>query len=341
MFRQVHDMANPAAVQAMIAEAWYRGHNIGDQLHPIPGYHAKALWVLVTYPVVFHTARLLLSAGTPIGRYWNLTTGFHGIEPDSSHDAVQDLRLAIARLYRNEQGRGQFCTVDQYDRNGCLYLFVYLDDYTQTHVGHNERGNLIRYPLRPAFEVVFVYNTVRGSLDMFAHGDRRWRANLLDLFCQHILYSPVPATATARRPYQLNDLIDRSFRLPIDPLGGVRQARISRMRVAMRNSPRRVTLEADPDAGAADIYDMLDTHFPLDLFPRADLYVNQVTFHVVYRTRDDERDHPLTFEVSFPDGCNLKSMSDERRAIGERCLRRWGILNDEPADGTAPTDRVA
>lgn len=209
-----------------------------------------------------------------------------------------------------------------------LYLFVYLDDYTQTHVGHDARGTLRRVPLRPAFEVVYVYNPAAGTLDMYAHGDRRWRDALRELFCTHLLGEASPGADPARRGYHLDRLLDRGFPLTPDPAAGVDAAVVRRLRVLVRGSGRRVTLEADPHGGPRDVYDMLDAHFPVERYPRSQLLVNQATFTVAYRTRDDDRDRTLTFDVSFPDASNLRGMSEDRRAVAEHCLRRWGILRD-------------
>jgi hypothetical protein len=33
----------------------------------------------------------------------------------------------------------------------------------------------------------------------------------------------------------------------------------------------------------------------------------------------------MTFDVSFPDSCNLKSLREEYRLLGEKYLNRWGI----------------
>ncbi|QJW92571.1 hypothetical protein [Frigoriglobus tundricola] len=344
MLRHVHDMASDAGVRALIAEVLFRGRDVADDLAALDGHHARALWVLINYAPTFHTARQLLAAASPIGRFWNLTTGFDGRPYDASRQALQDLRLAVARLYR-EQGRGHRCTLDPYERHGRLYLFLYLDDYTQTHVGHNDRGHLVRYPLRPAFEVVYVYDRAEGTLDQFTQGDRRWRHTVRDLFCEHVLHGDPPVAAPGRRSYRLNGLIDRTFPLGADPAAGVHAVTVRKMRVGSVGTPgRRVVLEADPDR-AGDVYDMLDAHFPVAQFPRDDLRVSLVTFTVRYRRAGEERERSLTFDVSAPDACNLKSMPDDQREVGERCLRQWGILEDgdgdDPGDGFAGADRAA
>jgi hypothetical protein len=336
MLRQVHETASEPGVRAMIAEALFRGSDIADQLAGIDGHEAKALWVLIHHALAFHTARLLLSTGFPVGRYWNLSTGFGGQAYDASRAAVQNLRLAIANLYR-EQGRGQRCTIEDYDRNGCLYLFVYLDDYTLTHTAHDDRGTLVRRPLRPAFEVVYVYHQAAGTLDMFASGERRWRATLRDLFCEHVLQCAAPPAPDNGRSYALDRLTDRSFTLRTDPARGVCAAEVRWLRVVHSRHPsRRVTLEADMTR-PGDVYDMLDAHFPAGEFPRGELLVNQVAFTVRYRAADGDKERSFTFQVTFPDGCNLRSLPDDQRVVGEWCLREWGILND----GAAQPGRVA
>lgn len=306
--------------------------------------------MLIHHGPAFHVARQLLAAASPVGRFWNLTTGFVGEPYDASQDALHGLRDAVARLYR-EQGRGHRCTEEHYERDGCLYVFLYLDDYTETHTAHDPRGRLARTPVRPAFEVVYIYTPCAGTLDMYARGDRPWRACLRDLFCEHVLHTTAPLTAPDRRSYQLNGLIDRTFPLTIDPVRGIVGATIRRLRVAsVEDLSRRVILEAN-SGRVGDVYVMLDNHFPVERFPRNELLVTQVTFTVSHVVPGENRVRPLTFDVSFPDACNLKSLSHDHREVGEWCLRQWGILNDQgdgdesdpddTGDGSADEERAA
>ncbi len=332
MLRQVHEMATEAGVRALVAEAGVRGHDIADHVAAIDGHHAQALWALIRHAPAFHTARQLLAAASPLGRFWNLTTGFGGRPYDASPEAVQALRLSAAALYR-EQGRGHRCTVESYERDDRLYLFVYLDDYTHTHTAHDARGTLVRAPLRPVLEVVYVYDPAAGTLDLYARGDRRWRTELRDRFCQHVLGCLPPLAAPGRRSYQLGGLIDRGFPLSTDPARGILAASVRRLRVlSVRDLSRRVTLEGNP-VRPGDVYDMLDAHFPVDQFPRDELLVNQVSFAVRHVLPGEDRERSLTFDVSFPDACNLGSLLPDQRAVGEWCLRRWGILDADDSEG--------
>jgi hypothetical protein len=330
MLREVHELASEAGTQLLVREADARGQDVAACVDELEGHHARALWVLIHCGPTFQTARQLLAAQSPVGRFWNLTTGFTGQPARTDPTNLHAFKSAVAALYR-EQARGLRCTVEDFTRDECLYLFAYVDDYVETHTAHDDRGTLRRTALRPTFEVVFVYTRSAGTLDMYAKGDRRWRATLRDTFCEHILGCAVPVVEQGRRTYELNGLIDRTFPLSVDPPGGIMSADIKRMRVFHWSNPaRRVTLEPDPKRHR-DVYDMLDEHFPVERFPRDQLCVNQVTFAIRHVADGEDRERPLTFDVSFPDACNLKSLSPDQRAVGERCLREWGILC-EPGD---------
>ena len=183
-----------------------------------------------------------------------------------------------------------------------------------------------------------MYNPCRGTLDLFAHGDRRWRDELRDRFCRHVLHRHAPFGASGRRSYRLDRLTDRAFPLPTDPARGILGAVVRRLRLTtIDDTTQFVTLETKADSRAS-VYDMLDRHFPLPQFPRHTLRVNQVTFTVRHCSAGSERVRTMSFDVSFPDACNLKSLPHDQREVGEWCLRQWGILNDTPGDADAESD---
>jgi hypothetical protein len=339
MFRQVHEMATPAGIRLLITEVGFAGTDITAEIMRLPGHQARALWVLVHRPLAFHNARRIALAESLSSRYWQKITGVPLLVPDASTAARDAFGQALARYYRDGQGRGQRCTVEYYLRGGTEhYFFCYPDDYAQTHTEHDTRGTLRRAPHRPTFELVFAYTPAEGVLDLYVPGDRRTRQEVQDLFVQMILRSdsiPVPERPT----YELNGLLDRSFPLPTDPADGVLQVQVRRLRVALPGGNDRVVLEPDPDGRRDGVFDLLDRC--LGSYPRHQLNITLATFSIVYRPADGGRDRTLTFDVSWPNSCSLKSLPDDQRALGERCLRRWGILRDDAAAGGADPGRVA
>lgn len=142
MFRAVHDLADPLGSRMLSEEAAFQRADL-SALPTHYGHHAKALWVLLGYPTVFHQVALLRHTDRLPGRYWNRFPGLPDAPVDTSPAGRQRLRSALADYFRSEQGRGQRVTVEHYLRAGAdHYFFCYPDDYTQTHVGHDLRGTL-------------------------------------------------------------------------------------------------------------------------------------------------------------------------------------------------------
>jgi hypothetical protein len=325
MFRHVHEMATPFGVRTLVEEAVFQEHAVPPDLDELDGHHAKALWALLHYAPVFHTARVFVHSANLPSRYWRKRTGLPRVAPDSAPAARTALQNALADFYRREQGRGQRVTVEHYPRQGKWhYFFAYPDDYTGIYIGHNALGRLQRVPQRPAFEVVFVYDPAAGSLDLYAQGDKRVRAVLEDAFCEHILRCE-PAAAPSKPAYELNGLLDPGFWFPHDPADGVREVRVRRLRVAVAGSNRRLILEADPGGPPGDVHAMIDEWVNTANVPRSRMLATQATLAVTYLSAEDGRERTLTFTVSHPDSCDLKGKPEEQRDLGDKYLRRWGI----------------
>jgi hypothetical protein len=328
MFRDVHELADPVAARMLAEETAYQGCDLSG-LDPTYGYHAATLWVLLTYPVVFHQVARVRHAEHLPGRYWNRLMGLPSRDPDTSPAAVQRLKIAVADYFRSEQGRGHRVTVEHYLRGGVdHYFFCYPDDYTQTMVGHDRYGALKRLPRRPAFEVVFAFTPAAGVLELYAPGPKAVRQALADLFCKAVIDTLPPLEQPHRPPYELNALLDRSLVFPTEPEDGVREVRVRRLRVALPGSARRVVLDADPAGSRGDVFDFLDELLPADRFPRDRLNVTLATLSLTYRPAGADRERTLTFDVSYPDGCSLKSRPEDQRLLGEKYLRRWGVARD-------------
>jgi len=53
--------------------------------------------------------------------------------------------------------------------------------------------------------------------------------------------------------------------------------------------------------------------------------VRQASFRLTFMSDNGAKPKTLSFNVSCPNSCDLKSKPDELRAIGDRCLRSWGV----------------
>lgn len=328
VFRQVHDLATRDGTRTLVQEGQFIGRDFAAELEPVEGHYAKALWVFLNDPLAFHSGWQIYHAETLPGRYWRRKTGYTNRPPDLSHDALSSFRTAVSEYFRREQGRGHRCSADPYNRDyRGAYLFVYPDDYTQTYVGHDLHGRLRRNAQRPAFEIVFHFHPPSGVLDLYAPGDRHLKDTLEGMLCEHVLRQPAPPERLDRPPYVLTPLKHRGFLFRTDPEDGIRLVRIRSMRLSLPDNPQRVTLDAAPDGPADEIYDMLDRWLNPMNIPLSALNISQVTLQIRHTPKGETRERTLTFDVTYPSGCNLKSRAEDQRELGEKYLRAWGIAH--------------
>jgi hypothetical protein len=328
-FQAVHEMACAEGVQALIEEGNFHRLNLAVALERYEGFYHKAMWAYLNHHSIFNVASLFVSADGLPQRYWFRHKNLPRKPPDTSASAARALADELSEYYKENQGRGHRCTVETYLRAGRQhYFFAYPDDYVDTFIGHDDAGEFIKRPQKRAFEVVFVYEPEAGTLDLYVQGDRRVRARVLYIFCSVVLNENPPPEEPGDHPYELNALLSRDFPFATDPEDGIEEVRIRKMRLSLGSGRRRITLEADPQAGPQDIYELIAECLHPTFLASAVVNVTNAEFQFRFAARGYEKPKPITFSVSFPNSSNLKSLPESRRLLVEKYLKRWGIERD-------------
>ena len=340
IFEDAEALANEEGLKTLIEEGQFHGLDLATELQAFANYRDKALHVWLNHPRVFQVAGTLNHAHALPQRFWQKRGNMPVVQPDVAEAGIARFREAISAYYRRE-GRGQNCTVDAYLRvNRYHYFFAYPDDYADTYLGHDERGQFVRRPQRPAFEIVFLFDPVDGTLDLYAKGGGDVQKDLQTIFCRALLGQELPPELPRSHPYELNGLKSREFRFPTDPADGIEEVRVRKLRLSiLGGAKRRITLEADPAGWPNDIYEMVDDYLNRTNLPDTLINVTQAEFHFRWHHTGQGRQKTLTFEVSFPNRSNLKSVRrEELRSIGEKYLKLWGIDRAGlPAEGEPAT----
>lgn len=327
VFEDAEDMANEEGLRALIDEGQFHWLDLATELESLPNYHDKALHVWINHPRVFQVAGTINHAHSLPQRSWHHRGNMPRRQPDVSEAGIATFKDAISAYYKRE-GRGHKTTVDPYLRvNRYHYFFAYPDGYADTFMGHDEQGRLIRRPQKSVFEVIVIFDPVDGKLDLYAKGGKAVEQELQTIFCRTLLGQELPPESPNSHPYELNGLKSRQFGFPTDPADGIEQVRIKKLRLSiLGGAKRRITLEADPTAAPDDIYDMLDECLNRENLPDALINVTQAQFHFRWFHTGEGRQKTLTFEVSFPNRSNLKSVKrEELRLVGEKYLKLWAI----------------
>ena len=184
---------------------------------------------------------------------------------------------------------------------------------------------------RLAFTNVFAYDPQHGCIDLVAKGGRSAHLRLRELFCRSVLKLEVEDEQPVLPAYQLNHLLADDLALPTDPADRIANVRISRIRLVPKSGDRTVRyheLGFDQNAGLAVVRDEINRLLCHMNLKRDQVAVTEAAFQLQFQSNGRSRARTMSFYVSSPNSCDLKSKSEEQRAIGERCLRNWRILND-------------
>ena len=253
---------------------------------------------------------------------WRKRTGLPSVTPRITDESRRELASAISHCLRREEGRGRHCTVDYLRRRDGADLFVaYSDDYMHAMMVHDQQGRLKPCSYRPTFEIVYAYHQQLGTLELFARVMPRMKPILEDIFGQVILGTDLSQRGQ-RRPWDLNRLKDRYFCLETDPQDEVR-ASICKLRLDVPHYGR-VTVEPNR-RNQKDVFEVIEECLNDERVDWNDIEISLATFRFQFENRASRKPGTLTFDVSAPDHCTIKSRLPERVALTQKYLRRWRI----------------
>jgi len=331
ILRDISELADHRGMAVLAEEILWRCPERAEEFKAQESKADKAMWVYLQVRPAFDEASLFARADAlASGRYWVKRNGL----PKTTlviDDALQArLGEALTSFYGPAQMRGRFCKVAHYRRGGGAdYFFAYLDDYPDKHIVFDDGGEPVVRADRYAFENLFVYNSDEGSMEVYAPGGKKIWAPLQVAFCKAVLEQDIPPADPLRPSFKLNHLLTPHFALPTDPHDMVEEARITRLRIEPRGSGGYIEVKADPKARPEDIYRKIERWLRMENIPADRARVVQATFSLKFVHDGPGRQPTLTFDVTAPHSSNLKSKPDAQRVVGERCLRMWGVTDDE------------
>lgn len=332
ILRDINELTDHRGRAVLAEEVLWRCPEKRDEFEAQGSKSDNAMWVYLYVPEAFEEAAMFARADAlAAGRYWNRRNGLPKQKLDVNESMFGELSRALTSFYGPKQMRGRHCHIVHYERSGGgNYFFAYLDDYPDKHLVFDGDNNepTVRAD-RGAFQNVFVYNSGDGSMELFAQGGRKVWEPLQAAFCKAVIGIDVDPVDPMRPSFRLDHLLSPNFPLPTDPGDAVEDARITRLRLAPRGSGGYVEIKADPKAHRNDIYHKIERWLKTENIPADSTRIMQATFRLAFQHDGAGRQSILTFDVSAPHSSNLKSKPDEQRVVGERCLKRWKVVEDD------------
>lgn len=300
-FQGVNALACEGGIMALIDEARFHGDDeFIETVAAVSGFHAKAFYAFLNKPSYWQGAARFLHADNVSASYWKKRNDLPNTPPHVEDDDIGALATAISNFFYHNEGRGKNCVVEPYRRNHKEYFFAYPEDFAQSAI--EWVGSALQNKARhPAFEIIFVYSEVDGSLDIYAPRNTKAVIKLQEIFAKHILkMDTLPEGGIDKRVYELAPVVDDNFEFSIEPTSGITSVVVTRLRVNLKQgSKRRITLEADYNKDGDAVYQLLDE---LKL-PAYD--VTQVGLKVTFEPVGNQRAKTKTFNITYPNSCAL------------------------------------
>jgi len=295
--------------------------------------HDKVLWVYLNARDAFKEAAVFARADAlRVTRYFNRWSEAPCDGFAATPDRIEALKTALKAHYSQNELRGEHCEVHHYTRlNGDEYFFAYLPDWPDNFMVFNDDGELETLDVPTAFTNVFVFEPSSGAIEMIATGGNSAQQELRKIFYREMCKAEVEEADPDKPEYLLDHLLQPGFTFETklaDRIETVTVPQILLVPLVEANGLEGLQPRFHKGLSWADALAVID-----DLLSSRDLSRDQVGIdHIVVRLQfmgnGTKRGKLLSIRMS-PRSCNLKSEDDEElQAVGDRCLRRWRMIND-------------
>jgi hypothetical protein len=293
--------------------------------------HARALWVFLNEPIVFqHAEEVRFADDKRFTRLWDGFLSQRALTVARDASAISRFRQSVADRFGSANVEVEICDRSRPMLDGPDAALVQASVYREGRAGdvlEFVNGRLSRRPHRPVVEAALTYEPATGVIEVVAAA-RETRETLVRLFAEHLLGTAFQGERLPIRQFRL-DRLRQAFDFPTDPADGIESVRITMMKLMPFETQReRITLECMRGTEstiwqlAADR--LKDQEQGIEGYAITAVRLT-VRFRAVPGTRGG-RTLPVT--ITMPKGCDLKDRTERERIIGEKYLRRWGLLRD-------------
>jgi hypothetical protein len=180
-----------------------------------------------------------------------------------------------------------------------------------------------------AFNNVFVFDPTDGSVELIAKGGLKVQQQLRKAFCKAMLDIDVDEDEPIRQAYELDHLIDPTFTFELDPRDRIASVRTHRLRIVPKTPADGLTsveLKFQTAVSRTQVLSAVERCLAAYDLSRSSVRIHQVSLQLEFLPLASKAAKRMSFKVHLPNTCDLKSFEDEERVVGERCLRRWGVM---------------
>lgn len=295
--------------------------------------HARSLWMFLNEPVRFrHAEEVRYTDERRRGRSWDGFIGEPNLDLRQDEASIDAFKAALRERFASNNihidifGRYR----PTFDGEDCelVQIAIYREGLLDDFLAFDDAGTLVRRARRPVFEAAMTYEPATGVIEVVAN-DRESREEMVRFMARDLLGIEFQSEKVPFRTYDLAVLI-RPFDFPTDPADGIESVEVKQLRLMpIDNVGERVTLECLRKADRT-IWSMSAERFGASDPLAGGWVATQARLSIKFHPKgDSKRGRMLPLTITMPHGCNLKDQTAEEQLIGEKYLRRWGILSGD------------
>ena len=291
----------------------------------------RALWMYINEAAGFrHAEEVRFTDERRRGRMWDGFIGEPNLVLRRDTASLDSFKAGIRDRFQSNNVH-----VDVFDRNrptfegadcALVQATVYREGRPDDFLEFVD-GTLDRRPRRPVFEAAITYEQATGVIEVVAN-DRDSREDMVRLFARDLLASEFRQERLPFRQFDLG-MLRQQFAFPTDSGDGIELVRVNHLRLMPIDTVgERVTLECMRQA-TQTIWQMAQDRFGANNPLFGGWVVTQAKLTIRFHPEaGSRRGKTLPLTITMPHGCDLKDRTERERMIGDKYLRRWGILRD-------------
>lgn len=302
-----------------------------ELLDGLQNAHARSLWMFLREPAGFrHAEEVRFTDERRRGRMWDGFLSEPGLTIRRDVASMETFKAAIRERFSSRNVH-----VDIFDRHRPMFdgddcalvqASVYREGLPDDSLEFVD-GALDRRARRPVYEAALTYEPAVGVIEVVGP-DRESREDLVRCFARDLLATEFRHERLPLRQFHLGVLL-RPFRFPTDPEDGIEAVRVNHLRLMPLDTVgERVTLECMRQS-TRSIWQMAQERFGANDPLAGGWVVTQAKLTIRFQPgAGSRRGKTLPVTITMPHGSDLKDRTDRERIVGEKYLRRWGILRD-------------
>lgn len=329
----VNELSDGRAHRVLMEDVERMRPELRDQVMAWTGAADRALWLYLQARDLFdEAAKFAKAEAYRDGQFANRWNSMPKVPLNVTPAMKAALEGGVRDYYHQKELRAKRCCVHHSRRpNGTDYFYAYIPEWADKRLGFDPNGDLTPQELNFAFHDVFIFDPNDGSLEIIAKGGQKVRMPLRRTFCDTVLSINVSDTDPIKPCYHLDHLLDPDFSFTTEPEDRIASVWVKRMRfVSAERGPKVFSDTLDfgervPWSEARVIALEALAGLPGD---RADWCISSVGLQLEFLSDGRRKSTTMTFQISTPNTCDLKSKPEHAQEVGARCIRRWGILRD-------------